>query len=99
MTDQIRAAGDHLLDVLAAEKSVNYSRFYNDAPETEEALVRGVMRHLTAQAAKDGEEVEDWVEDDVRNEGHLHIEWAAWQLVSRGVVAIEPLEGTKLIDD
>lgn len=98
MIDEIRAAGDHLLDVLVAEKAVNYSRFYNSDPAAETALVEGVWKHLESQPVKLRGELEDHHREAIVNEGHLLVEWAAWQLDSLGVVTIETLEGTKLID-
>src|SRR5438270_659927 len=98
MQSGIKAAGDHLLDVLAAEKAVDYSRFYTSEPAAEAAMFEGVWKHLEAQPPEIRGELEDHDRRAIIDEGHLLVEWAAWQLASLGVVTIETLDGTELID-
>ncbi len=95
MTDEIRAAGEHLMEVLKAEKSVRYSRFYNAEPGSDVALAEAVRKRLKARA--DTGEDED-CGDCLDDEAHLCVEWAAYQFQDRGFVRVTRLEGTELID-
>ena len=83
-TEGIRATGLYLLEVLKAQKVVRYSRFYNDTPGTDNNLVTGAMRFV---------EDEDYCNaEDLREEGHVMLEFAAWQLEDLGIVQIEELD-------
>lgn len=96
MQTLIHAAGLHLLDVLKADKAaVTYSRFYNDGPDTDRKLADAVL--LRHEPAGDEEEAKS-IRARLLDEAHLHVEWAAWQLVDRGVVRITFLDGVNLID-
>jgi len=88
-TEGIRATGLYLLEVLKAEKSVRYSRFYNATPGTEESLAAGAMPFVEDNESCDTE--------DLREEGHVMLDFAAWQLVDLGVVRITFLD-ERLID-
>jgi hypothetical protein len=85
----IRATGLYLLEVLKAEKFVRYSRFYNAIPGTDERLVAGVMPFVVNTESCDAE--------DLREEGHVMLEFAAWQLLDLGIVRITFLDD-RLID-
>jgi hypothetical protein len=92
--DGIRATGLYLLDVLRTEKTVCYSRFYNDDDETEDMLVQGAMPYMSKV---DADEDEDYRERDLREEAHVMLNFAASQLDDLGVVQITFLL-SKLID-
>jgi hypothetical protein len=77
-TEGIRAVGSYLLGVLGAEKSVRFSRFYNDSPGVEEELVRGSLPFV--------KDPECCSVDDLREEGLTMLNFAAWQLEDFGVV-------------
>src|SRR5262245_61903738 len=83
-SEGIRATGSYLLQVLRTEKSVPYSRFYNASPGVEEKLVRGTLPFV--------EEPECCDVDDLREEGHVMLDFAAWQLEDLGLVRITFLE-------
>jgi hypothetical protein len=85
----IRATGLHLLDVLRQEKSVRYSRFYNDDPLTDVNLARAVVPLM--------DDPEEGDEEDIREQGHVMLEYAAWQLEDLGIVQITRVDST-LID-
>lgn len=87
--DGIRATGLYLLEVLKAEKAVNYSRFYNEAPETEERLIADVLPFVS--------DSEYCTDEDLREEAHVMLDFAAWQLEDLGMVRITFLDET-LID-
>lgn len=80
----ISAAGDYLWDKLASENQVVYSQFYNHKYGSAEALAKSILKYI--------QEPED-DEQDVLEDGHLLIEYAAWQLEDIGAVKI-----TKLTD-
>ena len=63
---------------------VRYSRFYNDTPGTADRLVAGAMPFVANS--------EDCDAEDLREEGHLLLEWAACQLEDLGVVRIQELD-------
>jgi hypothetical protein len=84
MIEGIRATGLYLLEVLKSEKVVRYSRFYNNTPGTEDHLVAGAMPFLVDSKARDLE--------TIREEGHVLLEYAAWQLEDLGIVRIEELD-------
>jgi hypothetical protein len=84
MIEGIRATGLYLLEVLKSEKVVRYSRFYNHAPGTEDRLVDGPMPFVADDESCDAE--------DLREEGHVMLEYAAWQLEDLGVVRITFLD-------
>ena len=83
-TEGIRATGLYLLEVLKSERVVRYSRFYNYTPGTEERLVAGAMPFVGDSEACDAEALSE--------EGHVMLEFAAWQLADLGVVRIVFLE-------
>jgi len=83
-TEGIRATGLYLLEILKSEKVVRYSRFYNHTPGTEERLVAGSMPFVVDSEACDAE--------GLYEEGHVMLEFAAWQLADLGVVRIVFLE-------
>jgi hypothetical protein len=88
-TEGIRATGLYLLEVLNAEKSVRYNRFYNAVPETENRLVEGALPFVAHPESCNAE--------DLREEGHVMLDFAAWQLEDLGIVRITFLHDT-LID-
>lgn len=90
-SEGIRATGLYLLEVLKQEKTVAYSRFYNADPATEETLVRGAVPFMS-------EVIEHEAEDDLREEAHVMLDFAAWQLEDLGIVKITLLKSL-LIDD
>ena len=98
MQSQIKAAGDYLLSVLKAEKEVVYSRFYNAEPGTNAALVHGMWPFLMSQPVEQRGELDDGDKERLREEAHVLLEWAAWQLEDLGVVKITTLKGSELID-
>jgi hypothetical protein len=85
----IRATGKYLLDVLKAEKTVRYSRFYNEAPETVERLVAGALPFVRDLEACDATLLEE--------QGHVMLDFAAWQLEDLGIVRLTFID-EKLID-
>ena len=94
----IKAAGDYLLSVLKVERTVTYSRFYNDRPGSEEALAAGVWPFLERQPVVRRGELDS---DDVARlaeEAHVSLEWAGYQLEDLGLVVVTALPGTRLID-
>jgi hypothetical protein len=80
MTEVIRATGLYLLEILESEKVVRYSRFYNRTPGTEDRLVAGAMPFVADR--------EHYSASVLREEGHVMLEFAAWQLEDLGVVRI-----------
>lgn len=84
MIEGIRATGRYLLELLKSVKVVRYSRFYNNTPGTEDRLVAGAMPFVVDSEACDA--------DDLREEGHVLLEFAAWQLEDLGIVQIEELD-------
>ena len=98
MRSQIKAAGDYLLSVLEAELEVAYSRFYNAEPGTDVALVDGMWPFLMSQPVEQRGELDDGDKEGLREEAHMLLEWAAWQLEDLGVVKITTLSGSELID-
>ena len=98
MRSQIKAAGDYLLSVLEAELEVAYSRFYNAEPGTDVALVDGMWPFLMSQPVEHRGELDDGDKEGLREEAHMLLEWAAWQLEDLGVVKITTLSGSELID-
>ena len=98
MRSGIKAAGDYLLSVLEADRAVSYSRFYNDDPGTDVALAEAMRPFLVSQPVEDRGELGEGVEDDLVEEAHVLLDWAAEQLADLGVVTITPLQGTRLID-
>ena len=92
MRSQIKAAGDYLLSVLEAELEVAYSRFYNAEPGTDVALVDGMWPFLMSQPVEHRGELDDGDKEGLREEAHMLLEWAAWQLEDLGVVKITTLE-------
>ena len=99
MLSRIKAAGDYLLSVLITEKSVAYSRFYNDVPGTDVTLVEGMWPFLTSQSVEERGELGDDEKIRLLDEAHLLLEWAACQLEDLGVVQISPLDNSKLMDE
>ena len=85
----IRATGLYLLEVLKSEKVVRYSRFYNDTPGSDKNLAAVVMPFVVDHESCDAE--------DLCEEGHVMLEFAAWQLEDLGIVRTLPLDET-LID-
>ena len=98
MRSQIKAAGDYLLSVLEAELEVAYSRFYNAEPGTDVALVDGMWPFLMSQPVEHRGELDDGDKERLREEAHVLLEWAAWQLEDLGIVEITTLKGSELID-
>lgn len=88
-SEGIRAAGLYLLEVLKGEKVVRYSRFYNATPGTDERLAAGVIPLVVNSESCDAE--------DLREEGHVMLEFAGWQLLDLGIVRITFLDDS-LID-
>ncbi len=88
-TTGIRATGLYLLEVLNAEKAVDYSRFYN--------ATRGTDASLAAGAARFVDEPECCRLEELRQQGHVMLEYAADQLKDLGIVRMTPLDQT-LID-
>jgi hypothetical protein len=99
MSSRIKAAGDYLLGVLRAEKNVAYSRFYNAVPGTDLALVEGIWPFLSSQPVEDRGNLDESEKENLIEQAHVLLEWAAWQLVDIGVVRITTLSGSTLIDD
>src|SRR5262249_46760285 len=83
-TERIRATGLYLLEILKSEKVVRYSRFYNHTPGTEDRLVAGSIPFVVDSEACDAE--------GLHEEGHVMLEYAAWQLEDLGVVRIKELD-------
>jgi hypothetical protein len=86
----IRATGKYLLEVVKAEKTVRYSRFYNEAPETSKRLVNGALPFIRDLEACDATDLEE--------EGHVMLDYAAWQLEDLGIVRLTFLD-ERLIDE
>ena len=80
----IRATGLYLLEVLRAEKVVRYSRFYNATPGTDESLATGAMPFVVNNECCDAE--------DLLEERHVMLDFAAWQLEDLGIVRITFLD-------
>ncbi|MGZ3412258.1 MAG: hypothetical protein ACXWNX_00190 [Isosphaeraceae bacterium] len=98
MRSQIKAAGDYLLGVLKAELEVAYSRFYNAEPGTDVSLVDRMWPFLMSQPVEHRGELDDGDKERLREEAHMLLEWAAWQLEDLGIVEITTLKGSELID-
>ncbi|MFO0796050.1 MAG: hypothetical protein U0804_01170 [Gemmataceae bacterium] len=82
----IRAAGHHLLDVLAAEKAVNYSRFYNLDRGCDVALAAALWGHVERTGNESGYEGPG--DYSLVEYCHILVEEGAWQLEDLGVVSI-----------
>jgi hypothetical protein len=92
-TADITATGLYLLEILGREGAVNYSRFYGSDPATEDALVTGALAHFPR------EDLDEFTERGLRDEGHVALERAAWQLEAFGIVRIQELRAApRLID-
>lgn len=98
MRSQIKAAGDYLLGVLKAELEVAYSRFYNAEPGTDVSLVDRMWPFLESQPVEYRGKLDESVKEQLLDEAHVLLEWAAWQLEDLGVVKITTLKGSELID-
>ena len=90
----IRPAGQYLLKVLKQEGEVPYGRFYGDKDQ-DQKLLDGVLPFYPPCEGE--EELED-LKAGILEEGHLCVEWAAWQLKDFGVVEIVESPDAKLID-
>lgn len=97
MRTQIGAAGEYLLNVLAKEKALPYSHFYNNEPRNRVSLADSVWAFLEAIPENDRGQIDEWNKNDFLEGAHGYIEWAGWQLEDIGLVKITPLD-TKLID-
>lgn len=86
----IHATGHYLWAILKSEHKVKYSRFYNDLADTADALINGAIQFID----KDDEDILEYLQE----EGHVMLEYAAWQLEDFGVVKITRLTD-KLVDD
>jgi hypothetical protein len=92
-TADITATGLYLLEILGREGAVNYSRFYGDDQSIEDALVAGALAHFPR------EDFDEYTERGLREEGHVALERAAWQLKAFGIVRIQELPAApRLID-
>jgi len=82
--EEICAAGKYLLSVLSVERAVPYSRFYSFEEGRDVEVANGIFQHLTDPDADDREALIE--------EGHLMVEWAAWQLQDFGALTKTTLE-------
>jgi hypothetical protein len=98
MISHIKAAGDYLLSVLKGERAVSYSRFYNAKPGTAVALAEAMWPFLISQPVADRGELDEGDEEQLIEEAHVLLDWAAEQLDDLGVVRLTFLEGPRLID-
>jgi hypothetical protein len=85
----IAPAGCYLLSVLTAEGPVTYRRFYDHSPGRDREVAEGILARM--------EQPEEDELDRLLEEGHLLVEWAAWQLQDFAAVTITPL--TTLLPD
>ncbi|MFO0840970.1 MAG: hypothetical protein U0797_01045 [Gemmataceae bacterium] len=98
--DIIRAAGEYLLDVLEAEKSVRYGRFLDDAPGADVADANAIRRKLADESDWSWYREVGWPEfEDLEETAHEYVNFAAWELESRGLVRLTFLEGPELADE
>lgn len=93
MKNDIRAAGKYLLSVLKTEKVAPYGRFYSFKPGADTELAEGVFCFHEGT----GEDRDELMED-LTEQAHLYLEWAAHQLQDFGAIKIVPLPGVMLPD-